>query len=168
MKNNLTCILLTPLLMIMIGCSSQQSQSQTNKATSDEPLARNTLETYLNSLHNRRYTEAAQLYGGTYEVMMEHNPDVLPNEPAALFRNACTFNGMQCLQLRHITLAEKMSDSEFVFKVDFLKEDGTEFVLGPCCGSSEPNYPSQSAFYFTVKKIESGRFIVMDTPPYIP
>ena len=127
MKNCFYCFLLTPLLIIMISCSSQQSQSQTTNARSDEQLARTTLVTYLDSLKSGRYAEAAQHYSGPYEVMIEHNPGVHPDDHAALFRNACTLNGMQCLQIRSINLAEKESDSAYVFKVEFLKEDGTEF-----------------------------------------
>ena len=168
MKNNLNYFLLMSLMIFMISCSSQQNQSQANDATRDEQQARNTLVTYLDSVHNRKYAEAAQLYGGSYEIMMDHNPDVPPDEPAALFRNACTLNGMQCLQLRNLTLAGSVSDSEFVFKVEFMLEDGKTFILGPCCGSDDENYPSQSEFYFTVKKIEPGRFAVMNTPPYLP
>lgn len=58
-------------------------------------------------------------------------------------------------------------DDSFSFTVHFLKDDGTIFVLGPCCGATEEEMPPQRTFAFTVKKIE-GIYKVMDVPVYVP
>ena len=62
------------------------------------------------------------------------NPNIDPNDHTALFQNACTLNGMQCLQVKSASLDKKVSDTEIVSKIDFLNEDGTIFELEPCCG----------------------------------
>jgi len=122
----------------------------------------------LENLNNGNYAEAARIYGGTYETMIDHNPGVNPNDLSALLQNACTLNGMQCLRVKSVKLNKKVSDTEFVFQVDFLKDDGIPFELDPCCGGDERNFLPQSMFYFTVLKVGNGQFSVMDTPPYVP
>jgi hypothetical protein len=126
------------------------------------------LRIFLENLHNRRYDEAAQLYGGTYEIMTDHNPSIDPSNHAVLLQNACTINGAQCLEIKSVVLDKEVTPTEFDFIVDFLNEDGTLFVQGPCCGGNETDSPPQSIFTFTVSKDSRGKFLVTDMPPYTP
>ena len=98
--------------------------------------------------------------------MIDQNPAISPTDPAALLRNACTINGAQCLQARNIVLDEKESDSEFVYRVEFEKEDGSLFVQGPCCGATDTE--ERSNFLFGVSRNAEGKFVVMDMVPYVP
>ena len=61
---------------------------------------------------------------------------------------------------------EQVSPTEFKFTVEFINDDGTLFVQGPCCGT-EAEEPPQSQFTFTVKKADN-RFLVEDLPVYVP
>jgi DNA-binding CsgD family transcriptional regulator len=143
---------------------------------SDEQLGLHTLVDFLTYLYEGDYEKAAQLYGGSYEIMLEHNPEMDPNDHAALLQNACTINGAQCLRIFSAgpTSAgpyesyELANQFEFTYQVEFADDDGTRFVLGPCCGANATDSPPQSIFYFTVVKVEPGRFLVMDMPPYAP
>ena len=162
MKNLTYFSLITTLILALMSCTPRQG------GLSDEQLALDTLVNFLESLHNGEYDEAARLYGGTYETMIDHNLGVNSSDRAALLRSACTINGMQCLQVKSVSLDKKVSDTEFVFKVDFLNEDGTLFLLGPCCGGDETDILPQSTFYFTVRKVDENDFNVMDVPPYGP
>ena len=168
MKNRIAFALIFPLIILLISCNDQINPLTSSSNLSNDQLARNTLMRFLNSLHNGEFAQAAQLYGGVYETMMDQNPGVSPNDYVSLFHNACTQNGMQCLQVNSVTLDKKISDAEYLFKVAFLQDDGTPFVLGSCCGSDDVGVPSQQAFYFTVVEMDPGKFVVLDLPPYIP
>ncbi len=141
---------------------------QTTKTISDSQRAQHVLVGFLQSLYDGKYDQAARLYGGTYEGMIDNNPGLDPGDHAALLRNACTINGIQCLQVKSAVLDRNVSNTEFIFKVDFWNADGTLFVRGPCCGGSETDFPPESVFFFTVVKLNRDRFIVMDMPPYVP
>jgi hypothetical protein len=134
----------------------------------DEQLALQALVAFLDSLHNGRYEEAAQLYGGTYEILIDHNPSVDPSNQAALMKNACTINGAECLEVKSAGPDRTISTTEFSFKVDFMNADGMLFVRGACCGGNETDTPPQSLFIFTVVQEGDGKFLVMDMPPYMP
>ena len=168
MRNIFYFSLVTILILLLANCTAQQNELPPANTLSEDQLALDSLANFLESLHNGKYDEAARFYGGTYETMIDQNPAVNPNDHAALLRNACTLNGMQCLQVKSVSLEKMVSDTEFVFKVDFLKDGGTLFELGPCCGGDETNSPPQSLFYLRVLKLDINRFSVLDTPPYAP
>ncbi len=133
-----------------------------------EQLAVQAVVTFLDYLHNGRYQEAAEIYGGTYEIMIDQNPSIDPEDHAALLQNACAINGAQCLDVYSAGLESTVPDNEFWIKVELLNEDGTQFVQGPCCGGNETDFPPQSTFIFTVIKNNQGKFKVVDMPPYLP
>lgn len=141
---------------------------QTTKAIIDNQRAQHVLVDFLQSLHDGNYDKAAELYGGTYEGMIDSNPGLDPNDHVALLRNVCTINGVKCLPVKSAILDEKVSNTEFTFKVEFLNTDGTLFVRGPCCGGSEADFTPESMFFFRVVKLDKDKFNVMDLPPYVP
>ena len=134
----------------------------------DAQLAQEALVAFFADRRAGRYAQAAEAYAGTYEIMIDHNPSVDPDDQAALFRNACTINGAQCLEVRSATLMASTAAQEFRFEVEFQLEDGSVFMQGPCCGGSETDFPPVSTFTYTVSKGEDGRFRVMDMPVYTP
>jgi hypothetical protein len=168
MKNTISFLLATTLLFFLMGCVPQKSKLLSTNSLIDEQLAHDILVKFLNTLHKGSYAEAAQQYGGSYETMIDQNPALDPNDQAAFLRNACTVNGMQCLQVKSAVLDKKVSETEYVFKVDFIQDDGMLFVLAPCCGGDETSTPPQSEFHLKVVKVAGDRFTVIDTPPYAP
>lgn len=155
-------------LFLSVACTTKQIPISSAQILGDDQFALQTLTDFLDYLHAGSYQEAALLYGGTYEIMIDHNPNILPEDHAALFQNACTINGAQCLQVRSLVLEEKISNSKFVYRVEFQNADGSLFVFGPCCGDNDPNTESQSSFLFEVVKNNEGKFLVMDMVPYLP
>lgn len=160
--------LIITLVFSLFACTAKANIPSSTTIANDDQLALNVLVDFLESLHAGKYDEAAQFYGGTYEIMINHNPDIAPQDHAALLRNACTINGAQCLQVRSTGLEEKISDTEFTFNVEFQNPDGSLFVRGPCCGEDETDFPSQSIFLFKVLKNAEGKLLVMDMVPYMP
>jgi len=76
-------------------------------------------------------------------------------------------NGLMCLGIKTIVGEEEVLATEFRFIVEFMNDDGTLFVRGPCCGATEKEMPPQSQFAYTVKKVE-GRFLVQELPVLVP
>ncbi|HAF62364.1 MAG TPA: hypothetical protein DCK95_08560, partial [Anaerolineaceae bacterium] len=158
-------LLIITLVFSLFACTAKENIPSSTTIANDDQLALNALVDFLESLHAGKYDEAAQFYGGTYEIMINHNPDIAPQDHAALLRNACTINGAQCLQVRSTGLEEKISDTEFTFKVEFQNADGSLFVIGSCCGEEETEALYHSIFSFRVSKNAEGNFQVMDMVP---
>jgi hypothetical protein len=167
-KNALCISLISVFLLFLMSCVSQQSILTDTDNLTDYERAQYTLMEFLKNLQNGKYDKAAQFYGGSYQTMIDHNPDTDSNDHKTLLRNACTLNGMQCLRAKIIGLEEEVPNEKYVFLVEFLEHNGTLFTLGPCCGGDEASSPPQSVFLFTVIKTDQNKFIVMDMPPYAP
>ena len=134
----------------------------------DRVRAEEALFAFFNRLYAGEYVQAAELYGGSYEVLSDNNPEVEPRDHASLFRNACTINGYQCLQIKSVELQKQLAAGSYQFLVEFQNADGSLFVLGPCCGGDATQTPPQSQFTYTVRKDVEGRFAVQELPVYIP
>jgi hypothetical protein len=140
------------------------------ESLSDADAARIALITFFDHLHAGNYTAAVDLYGGTYDIMVSHNPTLDPSDYAALWGAACNHNGAQCLRVAsaHLQEAAQAPEGEFEFSVEFLREDGTIFSRGPCCGEDPAEVVEQRAFPFRVRKVAEYYFQVLDLPVYLP
>ena len=76
-------------------------------------------------------------------------------------------NGLACLRVRRIVSEEEVAPDEFSFVVEFEREDGSLFELGPCCGAEEEDFAVQTQFTYTVKRL-GDRYVVEELPPYVP
>ncbi|KPJ90430.1 MAG: hypothetical protein AMJ53_13575 [Gammaproteobacteria bacterium SG8_11] len=146
--------------------SSTISQDGSNSPDGDK--AQKTLISFFDLLHDGDYGSAAALYGGDYEVIRNHNPGIPPYDHAALFRNACTINGAQCLRVHKVNFLEQPSPAEFHFSVQFANEDGYLFWRGPCCGDDRPEMQRQDEYVYTVRLECTGSYLVMEMPVYLP
>lgn len=122
---------------------------------------------FLTRLHTKKYAEAAPLYGGEYEALQVFNPEIDPNDRVGLWTWVCENQLLQCLEVRSTEFLHQEGDT-YIFQVEFNNPDGSLFVLGPCCGANETEMPPVSQFEFTVIRNEDGKFVVMNTPPYVP
>jgi hypothetical protein len=130
--------------------------------------ARVVLVKYLSALTSGDYTQAAALYGGDYQVLRDNNPDVAPDDYAALFQAGCAYNGFVCnLVIKNFVDDSQLSPDDFRFTVELQNPDGTLFVLGPCCGADPDSEPPWTQFDFLVKRTDSG-YLVQDLPIYVP
>jgi hypothetical protein len=136
--------------------------------SSETQHALRALAAFFSHLHATEYEQAVALYGGSYDVMIDHNPEIDPDDRAALFRNACRINGAQCLETGRVILEGRLSPTEFQFAVEFKNEDGSPFELGPCCGATETDQPPQSVFVYTVVKSTADDYVVLEMPVYAP
>ncbi len=138
-------------------------------AGGDLAEARQALVAYFELLSQGEYAEALQYFtpeGDFYDTMRANNPEIDPDDYAALLENACTFQ-LMCLEVKQVVSEESLSDTEFQFTVEFANADGTTFVLGPCCGANETDTPPQSQFTYIIIKTEGG-YRVLGGPVYVP
>jgi hypothetical protein len=151
------------IIFFLVGCSIP-GQPGTGAELEG---ARHALINFFTLLHDQQYDKAINYYGGDYEELRYFNPDTVPHYRDVLFRQACTVNGFLCMDIKSIVNEVQMDSETFRFIVEFQNDDGSLFVLGPCCGATEKEMPPLSEFEYTVKFLE-GRFQVMELPVYVP
>lgn len=134
---------------------------------SDSEKASQALNRFFSELSNGNYAEAADLYGGSYEVLTNFNPDLEANDHVSLWKSGCQINGLQCLTTRTITFNQLLDSGEYVFTVEFNDPAGNQFVLEACCGE-DPTTAPQFQFEYRVVKSGNGDFLVLDLPIYVP
>lgn len=151
--------------MIFLASCTAQAAPTSQPSTVDE--AQDVLNNFLTLLHTENYSEAAPLYGGEYEALEVFNPQIDMSDRVALWTWVCENRLLQCLEVRSTEFLHQEGDT-YVFQVEFTNPDGSLFVLGPCCGANETEMPPVSQFEFTVTRNANGKFVVMNTPPYVP
>jgi hypothetical protein len=138
-------------------------KAQAAPASKDLERARNLLVRYFKLLHDGYYDDAAQLYGGSYDVLAQWNPDVPANHYGQLLAAACDVE-LRCLEVRRVVRMSAISASLFEFVVEFSNEDGTLFERAACCGAKGP--PNSQFTYNVVKR---GADLKVDgLPVYVP
>jgi hypothetical protein len=142
--------------------------NRTETLSEELKKARNTLTTFFELLHQREYEKAAMIYGGDYQGLRDSNPLLDPQDHVALLTNGCEINGLQCLLVKRIFDEKAVSSAEYQFTVEFLNQDGSLFVRGPCCGGNATDFPPESQFHYTVIRNCAGEFLVLELPIYVP
>ena len=150
------------LILYLASCRPQRALT-----ASDADEARTPLLNFLTWLNTKQYEKAVPLYGGEYEQLQVFNPQIDPSDHLALWTWVCENQLLRCLEVRSATLKHQEGDT-YVFQVEFNNPDGSLFVLGPCCGANETEMPPVSQFEYTVSRNAEGKFVVMNTPPYVP
>lgn len=161
---------LVVLLIILTACAPKPVSAPQATATSLPSTmaeAHDVLVSFLSLLHTGDYVEATALYGGEYDQLQVFNTEIDPADHVALWAWACDNQLLQCLKVRSATFQKLVGDS-YVFQVEFNNPDGSLFVLGPCCGANETEMPPISQFEYTVSRNAEHKYVVMNTPPYVP
>ncbi len=144
---------------VLLGLVGNEAQSVASGPQEPPGQAIRVLFAYFAALNDGRYSAASQLYGGSYDVLREQNPDVAANDFATLLRRACEANGFQCLRARGVTRVETISATEFRLTVMFNRPDGSLFQH-PQNGLTE--------FPYTVRlDPRDGRMRVLELPIYL-
>ena len=157
-------------LAVLAACTPQIVSMPQNTQTSLPSTASeayDTLVNFLTLLHTKNYADAARLYDGDYGQLQVFNTEIDPNDHVALWTWACDNQLLQCLAVRSAAFEQLVGDS-YIFQVEFNNPDGSLFVLGPCCGANKTEMPPVSQFEYTVTRNSDGRFVVLNTPPYMP
>jgi hypothetical protein len=141
------------------------SSCATNSGNKDQ--ADQVLRGFFKKLALGEYEMAVTHYAGSYETLISFNPDLDPDDHAALWQSGCQVNGLQCLTVRTSTFKEINGAGEYIFTVEFNTQEGILFELGNCCGDALET-PPISQFEYRVVKGDDGQFRVLDMPVYVP
>lgn len=141
---------------------------ENDKFLPDVETAHQVLISFFSHLHAGDYKQASALYGGIYHSLQDLNPRIDPDDHTALFINACTVNGAQCLEVLQATLIDQPSPAEFRFIVQFSNEDGSLYSRSPCCGEDSSNNIAQTEFIYTVRLACTGNYQVLELPVFGP
>jgi len=144
-------------LILLSACAMQADASD---------QARQGLMTFFDNLSKGNYEKAAELYGGSYETLVSWNPELNPDDHAALWQGGCQVNGLQCLTVRSATFNERTTAGEYIFTLEFNDPAGDLFTLEGCCGDTTVSPVSQ--FEYHVVQGGDGKFQVTDMPVYVP
>jgi hypothetical protein len=156
--------------IFLVSCGAPDASPSPSTQTTLPPTAseaHDILVNFLTLLYTKNYAEATPLYGGEYESLEVFNPQINRADHVALWTWVCENQLLQCLEVRSTEFLHQEGDT-YVFQVEFSNPDGSLFVLGPCCGANETEMPPVSQFEFTVTRNAAGKFVVMNTPPYVP
>ena len=163
------------VLSLVLSCCTQgidQKGSEKGINWSDESTLESQAEVALTDFHKylnqSEYAKASAFYGGTYENLLNFNPTLSEEDKEHLLQAACEFNGFMCLDVLSAELIEVYDQGEFIYEVKFANPDGSEFILGPCCGASEDEMPPKSFFIVHVHCENDSTCLVLDLPPYVP
>jgi hypothetical protein len=125
------------------------------------------LRGFFRELSQGNYAAAVQYFGGSYELLRDHNPSIPPDDLESLWRNACQINGAQCLPVKSLILAGNPSTGVYRFWVQFTL-DGEIFSQDACCGGPIEDFPPTDEFLYTVRLDANGNNVVVDLPVYTP
>lgn len=146
------------MLALLAACRAEEA------ATVMDPEA--VLTTFFQDLHEGRFQAASVSFQPETDFLAAMNPDLPPDETAALLERGCTTNGFMCLMPGDVIKVEEEPAGMFTYTMEFRMDDGTRFEQGPCCGA-DPDGPVTTAFAVRVD-CSSGACYVLDMPPYVP
>lgn len=133
---------------------------------SDEETVKETLISFFDNLKNGEFEKALAIFElDDWQVIDTFSPPEERDNKAKVLENYCKAVGT-CLKANVLEIKKEKS-GEYNLVVQFEREDGSIFVLGPCCGETEETMPPQDKFDFKVKKID-GVFKVLTPPVYVP
>ncbi len=151
MKQLYAMVVLLLLVLALTGCTAGESDK-----------AQTALKDYFIYLSQGEFGQAAEHYGGDYDVLADWNPDVDPTDHARLLEMGCLVNGLQCLPIREIGAIEHSADGVYELYVQFENQDGSLFVLN----AADPA-ETKSTFKYTVF-LSGENFLVRELPLYLP
>jgi hypothetical protein len=110
------------------------------------------------------FTAAAELYGGSYDQLVEWNPDLHPDDHVALLQRGCLVNGLQCLPVRSIDSRQHSGPDTYEITIQLANADGSVYTLSSTDAAAAGNR-EQREFVYVVVRSGNG-FVVRELPPY--
>jgi hypothetical protein len=152
--------------------SAQASEVRAAPIPPGAAVAAGTVESFFAHLNAGRWAEAAQLYGGDYEILTQWNPDVDPNDHAALWMHGCTHNGLLCVKVKRVVRVTEVALFHYRFTVEFERPEshdtpGNVLVIDDCCmgpKSKADKCCPTTEFDYDVVSTNGGPALVLQKP----
>jgi hypothetical protein len=183
MKKTLLPSLFVGIILIFSGCgqnvpekqpvdtqasSIEQESNQQSEEIEQPTTAEGALITFFDYLSKNEFAKASKLFSSDeadWESLKVYSPIEETSNKAKVLENYCKAT-LTCLKAKVLDVKE-VANGEYNLVVQFLNNDGTTYIFGPCCGATEKEKPSKDKFDYTVKKINS-MFKVITPPLYRP
>jgi len=132
----------------------------------DVDAARESMLSFFTALAERRYDDAAPLFGGSYDVYTALDISLVPDQPGMTWQNICEMEF--CLAVSDILDARQVAPDEYEFLVGFVTDNSIRFDYSICCGNFQPG-PSMGWFVYSVKVQKvNDQWLVMGGPLPLP
>lgn len=166
-----TKYLLMALLGLFIILGALLFFQQKNISTSmPKSSQKDVLVDFFYALSKKDYEKADSLFNFSDENVEFLSTFVDPVQDVPLLENYCNVMGT-CLPIGSIQDGDpafnNSSPNKKYYVVTFINNDGSDFVLGPCCGASESEMPSKTEFTYEVVKV-GNEYKVNTLPLYRP
>lgn len=133
----------------------------------EEELVKRTLINFFNYLEKGDFDNAVKLFHqDDWEQLNSFSVPSEQGNKAKVLENYCNAVGT-CMKAEVLSVTAKKSKVQYFLVVQFIQDDGSIYVFGPCCGATEEEMPPQKQFIFEVKKID-GDYKVVTPPLYRP
>jgi uncharacterized lipoprotein NlpE involved in copper resistance len=147
---------------LLVGCSNNNEANSdkmsppanTNVNADENP--QHTLEQYIQAIANQDAVKLVELYGGSYQGLMNLSPETDPDDEQKLFNQYLKL--MPNISLKEILDQTEVSKDEYKFVITFEQEDGTLY-------QTREFDTINDKFTYTVKRVD-GKLKVMELPPY--
>lgn len=140
--------------LFLVGCSNN-NEANSDKISPDENFQQ-TLEQYIQAIANKDAEKMVELYGGSYQGLMNVSPETDPDNEVELFNKYLEL--IPNISLKEILDQTEVSKDEYQFVITLQHEDGTLFQTREFDTITDK-------FTYTVKRVD-GRLKVMEVPPY--
>jgi hypothetical protein len=146
----------------LVACSNNNEANSdkmsppvsTNINTEENP--QHMLEQYIQAIADQDAVKLVELYGGSYQGLMNISPETDPDDEQKLFNQYLKL--MPNISLKEILDQTEVSKDEYIFVITFKQEDGTLFQTREFDTITDK-------FTYTVKRVD-GKLKVMELPPY--
>ncbi|UQZ32741.1 hypothetical protein C2I18_03715 [Paenibacillus sp. PK3_47] len=142
--------------LFLVGCSSN-NEANSDKMSPDENVQQ-TLEQYMQAIANKDAEKLVELYGGSYQGLMNLSPETDPEDEQKIFNQYLEL--IPNISLKEILDQTEVSKDEYKFVITLQHEDGTLF-------QAQESDIITDKFTYTVKRVD-GKLKVMELPPYQP
>ncbi|WP_194841639.1 hypothetical protein [Sporosarcina obsidiansis] len=139
---------------LTLSPSASSQKGNKNEVVAENP--QDTLEQYMQAIANQDATKLVELYGGSYQGLMNLFPETDPNDKQKLFEQYLKI--LPKISLNEILEQTEVSKNEYKFVITLKHEDGTLFQTREFDVITDE-------FTYTVKRVD-GMLKLMELPPY--
>jgi len=139
---------------LTLSPSANSREGSNNDNAIENP--QDTLEQYIQGIANQDAAKLVELYGGSYQGLINLFPETDPNDKQTLFNQYLKL--LPKISLKEILEQTEVSKDEYKFLITFKHEDGTLFHTREFDTITDK-------FTYTAKRVD-GKLKIMELPPY--
>jgi len=174
--NNRSLFIIIQVIVLLIGTSTLHAWTDTNRQNELQE-AKERIINFFNYLHDGQYDKAALLFepweegvgmhGSSWKGILSLQPPEKRNDEGKALGLGVYYRTVGVPIRAKVLDIKKIADNEYKLRIQFLKDDGSVYIYGPCCGATEETMPSETEFDYIVQRI-NGVYKVRTPPLFRP